>query len=88
LICFIAPLAAVADLAENLVSFVMLLQPQDFADFLVYPYSSFAVIKFALFALTYLWAAVAILLFTLILTSRAVSCLYTAVFGAINPAAK
>lgn len=70
-ICFIAPLAAVADLAENLVSFIMLLQPLDFADFLVYPYSSFAVIKFALFALTYLWGAVALVLLTLILTARA-----------------
>ncbi len=66
-ICFISPLAAVADAIENFLSFIMLLQPRDFPDFLVYPYSSFAVIKFSLFAVTYLWALVmaAILLLTL-----------------------
>lgn len=81
IICFIAPLAAIADFAENLVSFVMLLQPQNFADALVYPYSSFAVIKFALFALTYLWAAVAILLLTLVLAGRAAVTVFTAKRG-------
>src|SRR5690606_32700202 len=54
--CFIAPLAAVFDALENILSFVLLLQPTNFPDVLVYPYSSFAVIKFLLFALTYLWA--------------------------------
>lgn len=57
----IAPLAAVFDAVENAVSFVMLANPTGFADWLVYPYSSFAVIKFAIFVLSYLWALVALL---------------------------
>lgn len=69
--CYCAPLAAVADMAENLVSFIMLLQPVSFLDMWVYPYSSFAVIKFALFALTYLWSALAALALLFMLTARA-----------------
>lgn|GEM_PF-1178261 len=69
--CYCAPLAAVADMAENLVSFIMLLQPVSFLDMWVYPYSSFAVIKFALFALTYLWSALAAFALLLMLAARA-----------------
>jgi hypothetical protein len=47
--CFIAPLAALADAAENAVSFIMLLNPTEFFDGWV--------LKFALFVLTYLWGA-------------------------------
>jgi len=57
---WLSPLAAVMDALENAVSFVMLANPLGFYDWLVYPYSSFAVIKFALFALTYCWAIVAL----------------------------
>lgn len=39
---------AVMDASENLVSFVMLADPQGFADWLALPYSGFAVVKFAL----------------------------------------
>ncbi|MBK1878291.1 hypothetical protein [Pelagicoccus mobilis] len=53
---WVMPLAPVFDAIENLTSFVMLANPQDFAYWLVYPYSSFAVVKFALFGLGYLWA--------------------------------
>jgi hypothetical protein len=55
--CFIAPLAALADAAENAVSFIMLLNPTGFFDGWVHLYSGFAVLKFALFVLTYLWGA-------------------------------
>ena len=68
--CFIAPLAAVADAIENLLSFILLLQPVSFPDFLVYPYSSFAAIKFFLFALTYLWALVMAVVLVLTLCGR------------------
>lgn len=51
----IAPLAAVFDALENAVSFILLANPLDFDDWLVYPYSSFAVLKFAVYGLTYLW---------------------------------
>lgn len=68
--CFIAPLAALADMAENLLSFIMLLQPVNFLDIWVYPYSSFAVIKFALFALTYLWSGIAALALLFMLAAR------------------
>ena len=40
------PLGGVFDAIENAISFVMLSDPQGFADWLVYPYSSFAVAKF------------------------------------------
>ncbi len=56
---FIAPMAAVSDALENLVSFAMLVNPEDFANWLAIPYSSFAVTKFAIFTLSYLWAALA-----------------------------
>jgi hypothetical protein len=54
----IAPTAALFDAVENLVSFFFIANPQGFADWLVYPYSSFAVIKFAIFILAYLWAII------------------------------
>ena len=75
--CFIAPLAAIADAAENLVSFIMLLQPVTFLDFWVYPYSSLAVIKFAIFALTYIWAAISILALVVILALRGIQQMVT-----------
>jgi hypothetical protein len=58
----IAPAAALFDAMENLVSFFFIANPQGFADWLVYPYSSFAVIKFAIFILAYLWAIVGLLI--------------------------
>ncbi|MDR7088919.1 hypothetical protein [Cellvibrio fibrivorans] len=59
---FIAPTAALFDAVENLVSFFFIADAQGFADWLVYPYSSFAVIKFAIFILAYLWAIVGLLI--------------------------
>jgi hypothetical protein len=59
---FIAPTAALFDAVENLVSFFFIADSQGFADWLVYPYSSFAVIKFAIFILAYLWAIVGLLI--------------------------
>lgn len=53
---FIAPTAALFDAVENLVSFFFIANPTDFADWLVHPYSGFAVIKFAIFIIAYLWA--------------------------------
>lgn len=53
---YIVALAPVFDAMENLVSFVMLADPQGFSDWLVYPYSSFAVAKFTVFAIGYVWA--------------------------------
>jgi hypothetical protein len=40
-------LGAIFDAIENLISFVMLMQPQTFPNWLVYPYSTMAVAKFA-----------------------------------------
>lgn len=56
------PHTATMDALENGVSFIMLSDPSGFADWLVYPYSSFAVVKFALFSITYLWLVVGILI--------------------------
>ena len=58
----IAPIAALFDAVENLVSFFFIANPQGFADWLVYPYSSFAVIKFTIFILAYLWAIAGLLI--------------------------
>lgn len=52
---FVAPMAAVFDALENAVSFLFIANPRDFIDWLVYPYSTFAVIKFAIFVIAYLW---------------------------------
>ena len=68
--CYIAPIAAVADMLENLISFIMLLQPKGFWDIWVYPYSSFAVVKFCIFALTYLWTAINLLALFIVVTAR------------------
>lgn len=57
---FVAPLAGVFDLRENILSFITLANPLSFADWLVYPYSSFAVVKFGVYSLTYLWAPLGI----------------------------
>ncbi len=39
---------AICDAVENLISFVMLANPQGFADWIAPPYSGFAVVKFAM----------------------------------------
>ena len=67
---FIAPTAALFDALENLVSFLFIANPQGFADWLVYPYSSFAVIKFAIFILAYLWAIAGLLISLICLLIR------------------
>lgn len=46
-----AVLGALCDASENLVSFVMLADPQGFPDWLALPYSGFAVVKFGLITL-------------------------------------
>lgn len=70
--CFVAPLAALADAAENILSFVMLVQPLHFPDLLVFPYSAFAVSKFFIFALTYLWAIGMIAVLALLASARGI----------------
>ncbi len=54
--------AATFDALENAVSFIFLANPQDFADWLIYPYSSFAVAKFACYVVTYFWAPIAVII--------------------------
>ena len=57
---FVMPFNAIMDALENLVSFLMLTNPTGFADWLIYPYSSFAVAKFALYGVGYLWIVIAL----------------------------
>jgi len=52
---FIAPMAAVFDALENAISFFFIANPHHFSDWLVYLYSTFAVIKFMIFVIAYLW---------------------------------
>ena len=55
-------LGAISDTIENLWSFVMLADPQGFSNWLAFPYSGFAVLKFALITL-----AMGLLIATIIL---------------------
>ncbi|WGO98672.1 hypothetical protein QFX18_01175 [Saccharophagus degradans] len=57
----LSPAAAGFDALENLISFILLANPLTFSDWLVYPYSSLAVAKFGAYAVTYLWAILALL---------------------------
>lgn len=52
----ISAIAPISDQLENLVSYIMLANPTDFADALAYIYSSFAVTKFAFFVFAYIAA--------------------------------
>lgn len=56
----VMPFNAIMDAFENLFSFIMLANPADFLDWLVIPYSSFAVAKFALYGVGYLWILIAV----------------------------
>ncbi len=66
----IAPTAALFDAVENLISFFFIADPQGFADWLVYPYSGFAVIKFSISILAYLWAIAGLLISVIALLIR------------------
>lgn len=52
----LSAIAPISDQLENLVSYVMLANPANFADELAYIYSSFAAIKFAFFVFAYIVA--------------------------------
>ena len=68
----ISAIAPIADQLENLVSYVMLANPRDFADSLAYIYSSFAAIKFAFFVFAYVTAPVGLIagLISMIIRSK------------------
>ena len=52
----ISAIAPFSDQLENLVSYIMLANPNSFADSLAYIYSSFAATKFAFFVFAYVAA--------------------------------
>lgn len=54
-------IAPISDQLENLVSYIMLANPQHFADGLAYIYSSFAAIKFGFFIFAYIVAPLGIM---------------------------
>lgn len=54
-LAFALPLAGGFDILENLVSFFMIANPENFADALLLPYSSFAVLKFACWTIGLIW---------------------------------
>ena len=55
-VMWLTSLGPIFDALENAVSFVMLADPLGFPDWLIYPYSSFAVVKFALIGFGHVWA--------------------------------
>lgn len=54
----LSAIAPLADALENLVSYLMLMNPLDFSSYLAIVYSSFAAIKFAFFTFAYVAAIV------------------------------
>lgn len=58
---FLVLLGAMCDAIENGWSFVMLANPTDFADWLAFPYSGFASVKFALIALAMLLVVISLM---------------------------
>lgn len=64
-VMWVTPLAGFLDAMENGVSFVMLSNPQGFSDWLIWPYSSFAVGKFVAITIGYVWALITGVVFVL-----------------------
>lgn len=58
---FALPFAGAFDIFENLVSFFMIANPDNFAAFIVIPYSAFAVLKFACWTVGLIWLVIALL---------------------------
>lgn len=69
-LAFALPIAGAFDVFENLVSFVMIANPESFADSIIIPYSSFAVLKFAFWALALVWLSASLLSLPLTLLAR------------------
>lgn len=55
------PMAGLFDVLENLVSFFMIADPAGFPDFLIFPYSTFAVLKFGCWTVGLIWLLVSLL---------------------------
>ena len=60
-LAFALPLAGAFDILENLVSFFMIANPENFADSLVVAYSSFAVLKFGSWTIGLIWLLIALM---------------------------
>ena len=60
-LAFALPIAGVFDILENLVSFFMIANPESFADALVLPYSTFAVLKFASWTIGLVWLLLSVI---------------------------
>ena len=58
----VSTIAPLADIVENLISYVMLASPNDFPDWLAFLYSFSAAIKFAMFTFAYITAAIGLLI--------------------------
>ena len=54
-LAYALPLAGLFDILENIVSFFMIANPENFADSLVLPYSLFAVLKFGCWTVGLIW---------------------------------
>lgn len=59
-LAYALPLAGAFDILENLVSFFMIANPGNFADFLVLPYSIFAVLKFTCWTVGLIWLLISL----------------------------
>ena len=60
-LAFALPLAGIFDILENLVSFFMIANPENFSDYLMMPYSTFAVLKFGCWAVGLMWIVISII---------------------------
>lgn len=60
-LAYALPIAGAFDVLENIVSFFMIADPKSFADVLILPYSTFAVIKFACWTIGLIWLLISLL---------------------------
>jgi len=60
-LAFALPLAGAFDILENLVSFFMIAEPETFSNYLIIPYSTFAVLKFGCWTIGLVWLLFSVL---------------------------
>ena len=72
IMALVFPLAPFFDAIENAISFFMLANPTDFMDWLAFPYSSFAVIKFFLGGLGFVWIILGSAIVAILTTAKLV----------------
>ncbi len=69
-LAFALPIAAAFDILENIVSFLMIANPTNFNDVIIFPYSTFAVLKFTFWTLGLMGLLVSLISLPIIYTQK------------------